>query len=133
MPPAQPLEKARIDRWLWAVRLFRTRTLAAEACRSGKVRIDGRAVKPARIITADDVIDLRRGFLELRFRVVQPLEKRVGAKLVEEYREDLTPEEEYLKLQQVQSMPSAFRAPGTGRPTKKDRRAIDEWLEALED
>jgi ribosome-associated heat shock protein Hsp15 len=121
------LEKARIDKWLWAVRLFKTRRLAAEACKSGRIKMAGTAVKAARTITAGDEFTVRKGPVVYHYRVLQPLEKRVGAPLVADYLEDITPASELEKLQAIKSMPTAFGARGEGRPTKKKRRDIDRW------
>ncbi len=117
----------RIDKWLWAVRAFKTRSQATEACRSGKVKVDEQAVKPSREVKRGMVVSVHRGPITQTFRVVELLKKRVGAKLVDKYMEDLTPEEEYRKLELIKSKPAA-RARGAGRPTKKDRRDLDSWF-----
>jgi ribosome-associated heat shock protein Hsp15 len=123
----------RLDKFLWSVRLFKTRSLASEACRSGKVKLGDVNAKPARLITIGDRFSLRKGLLLLQFEVIQELGKRVGAKLVPEYLKDLTPESEYAKLDSVRNLPSAFRDPGAGRPTKKDRRELDRWQTIMDD
>ena len=118
----------RIDKWLWAVRLFKTRSQATEACRAGKVKVDEQAVKPSREVKTDMVITVQTGPIRRSIRVTNLLHNRVGAKLVPQYMEDLTPAEEYRKLELVKSG-QTFRPRGSGRPTKKERRDIGNWLE----
>lgn len=115
----------RIDKWLWAVRLFKTRSQATEACRSGKIKVAGDTVKASREIKSGAEITLHYGAFTKTVQVLQVLEKRVGAKLVSEYMADLTPAEEYQKLELLRSNPLAKRK---GRPTKKERRDMDEWF-----
>ncbi len=117
----------RIDKWLWAVRIFKTRSQATQACRSGKVKIDDQAVKPSREVQPDMVIQVQWGPIQRTLRVVELLKNRVGAKLVPNYMEDLTPEDEYKKLEIIHSR-DGLRPHGKGRPTKKDRRELDEWF-----
>ncbi|MFP4065660.1 MAG: RNA-binding S4 domain-containing protein [Bacteroidales bacterium] len=117
----------RIDKWLWAVRIFKTRTLAAEACRNAKVRVEDQPVKPSREIQEGMMISIQTGPIKRTVRVIAPLHNRVGAKLVGQYMEDLTPEEEYQKLEIIKSQ-SGYRPKRTGRPTKKERRELDEWF-----
>jgi ribosome-associated heat shock protein Hsp15 len=114
---------ARIDKYLWAVRLYKTRTMATDACRSGKITIDGKAAKAAKDIQAGDVIQLRKDHLNLTIEVIEPIEKRVGAKLVELFMKDHTPASEYQKLE-LMKQEFEYRDRGLGRPTKKDRRII---------
>ncbi|MFO7997662.1 MAG: RNA-binding S4 domain-containing protein [Bacteroidales bacterium] len=120
-------EAPRIDKWLWAVRIFKTRTLATEACRNAKVRVEDQPVKPSREIQEGMVISIQTGPIKRTIRVIAPLHNRVGAKLVGQYMEDLTPEEEYQKLEIIKSQ-SGYRPKRTGRPTKKERRELDEWF-----
>jgi len=115
----------RIDKWLWAVRLFKTRSQATDACRAGKVKINDDAVKPSRELKTDQVVSIHLGPITKTVKVIQLLEKRVGAKLVPDYMQDLTPAEEYHKLELIRENPLAKRK---GRPTKRDRREIDEWF-----
>lgn len=115
----------RIDKYLWAVRLFKTRSLAAEACKKGRILINDMAVKPSREIKADEVFELKRNPVVYKYRVKEILKNRVGAKLVANYLEDITPQEELFKLDIEKNMPYFKRDRGTGRPTKKDRRDID--------
>lgn len=120
------LECIRIDKWLWAVRLFKTRSLASEACKGGRVKIDGNNVKPSREVKVDDEIFIQIQALEKHVRVKQVLKNRVGAKLVENYLIDLTPREEYEKLELMKKMNTEYWDRGSGRPTKKTRRMIDQ-------
>ena len=115
----------RIDKYLWAVRLYKTRTLATEACRKGKVNVDDMPAKPSRMVSAGDVIEVRKMPVTYSYRVLEPIEKRVGAKIVDTYVEDITPEEELHKLE-MQDDFFVKRDKGTGRPTKKDRRLLDD-------
>ena len=122
-----PADTPRIDKWLWAVRIFKTRSQATQACRAGKVKIDGQAVKPSREVQTDMVIQVQWGPIQKTLKVVALLNNRVGAKLVPNYIEDLTPEDEYKKLEIIRSR-DGLRPHGTGRPTKKERRELDEWF-----
>ncbi len=117
----------RIDKWLWAVRLFKTRSMATQACRAGKVKVDGQAVKPSREAQAGMVITLQSGPIRRTVKVVELLNSRVGAKLVSQYMEDLTTEEEYRKLEIIKTQ-SVMRPFRKGRPTKKERREMDDWF-----
>lgn len=117
----------RIDKWLWAVRLYKTRSLASEACRSGKISMQGLVVKPSREIKIGDVIEVYKTPLQLKIKVKELLENRVGAPLVSNYMEDLTPKEEYDKILLLKDKQFEKRDRGTGRPTKKERRDIDEF------
>ncbi len=114
----------RIDKYLWAVRLFKTRALAAEACKKGKVIVDEIPAKPSRNVSSGDVIKVRKMPVIYSYRVKEPIEKRVGAKIVHNHVEDITPQEELDKL----IMKDDFyvkRDRGSGRPTKKERRLLD--------
>jgi ribosome-associated heat shock protein Hsp15 len=122
-------DSVRMDKWLWSVRLYRTRSLAAEACTAGKVQIGGQGVKPARSVKVGDIIAAITGEITRTVRVLKLLEKRVGAKLVSEYLDDLTPASEYARPQEKHFEPIFFRPRGSGRPTKKDRRRIQRFLE----
>ncbi len=115
----------RIDKYLWAVRLFKTRSQAAEACKKGKVLINELPVKPSREIKQNELFELKKSPVVYKYRVKQLLKNRVGAKLVADYLEDLTPADELYKLDVEKNMPYFKREKGTGRPTKKDRRDID--------
>jgi len=115
----------RIDKWLWAIRIFKTRTLATDACKAGKIKINGRAVKPSRELKLMEVITISQGPLTKTVRVKILIHNRVSAKLVPENAEDLTPAEEYEKLKVKQEANGELRDRGIGRPTKKQRRLID--------
>ena len=115
----------RIDKWLWAVRIFKTRTMAGDACRAGKVKIDGNAVKPSRILKPGDEITVSIGPLLRTIKVKALISNRVSAKLVPDSMEDLTPQEEYDRIKFMNELNAERRDRGTGRPTKKDRRMID--------
>ncbi len=112
---------------MWSVRLFKTRSLATQACRAGKVKIDDQAVKPSREAQTGMVITLQYGPIQRKVKVTDLLNNRVGAKLVSQYMEDLTPEEEYRKLEIIKGQ-SGMRPFRKGRPTKKERRELDEWF-----
>ena len=121
-------EKIRIDKWLWAVRLFKTRSLASTACENGKVRMQEQPVKASRMIKAGETIALRNGPFTNEYEVLQLTENRMAAKLVAEYYKDVTPESELekIKLHALQRKLQDNR--GEGRPTKKDRRELDGFL-----
>ena len=120
------LQKIRIDKWLWAVRMYKTRTLATEACAAGKIKIDGEAVKASYLLKIGQLINMKRQGEKWTLKSVKLIEKRVSAPLAAVCYEDLTPPEEKNKLQ----FPATFyevRDRGIGRPTKKDRREIDKF------
>ena len=125
------MEEVRVDKWLWAVRVFKTRSIATEACKKGRVSIGGVTIKPSRTIRVGEVITVRKPPIEYSFRVLQLLASRVGAKRVAEFMENVTPQAQYelLELQRVSGF--VDRAKGLGRPTKKDRRALDQFAEDL--
>ena len=118
-------EPVRIDKWLWAVRLFKTRTIATEECRKGRITIDGVAVKPSRIPKIGDIIKVRKNPVTYSYKIIGSIGKRVGAKLVQEFAVDITPPEELKNLEIKQQMGSMERDRGSGRPTKKDRRDLN--------
>ena len=125
------MEEARVDKWLWAVRIFKTRSIATDACKKGRVAVGGTVVKPSRMIHVGDIVSVRKPPIEYSFRVIQLLGSRVGAKRVEEFMQTVTPREQYelLELQRVSGF--VDRAKGLGRPTKKDRRDLDQFAEEL--
>ena len=125
------MEEARVDKWLWAVRIFKTRSIATDACKKGRVAVGGTVVKPSRMIHVGDIVSVRKPPIEYFFRVIQLLGSRVGAKRVEEFMQNVTPREQYelLELQRVSGF--VDRAKGLGRPTKKDRRDLDQFAEEL--
>jgi len=115
----------RIDKWLWAIRIYKTRTLATEACKAGKIKIDGQAVKPSRQLKLMEIITISQAPLTKTIRVKTLIHNRISAKLVPENADDLTPAEEYEKLKLIQEVNGERRDRGVGRPTKKQRRLID--------
>ncbi len=125
----QDISEVRIDKWLWAVRLFKTRTLAVEACKKGRVLINGLTVKPSRMIKLEDVIQIKKAPITYSFKVLALTERRMGAKLVREYMENVTPQSEYDILEMTKISGFVDRARGEGRPTKKDRRELDNFKE----
>ena len=122
-------EEVRIDKWLWAVRLFKTRTLAAEACKKGKITIDTVSVKPSRTIRVNDVIQIKKPPITYAFKVLAVTENRMGAKLVPSFMENVTSEEQYAILELTKISGFIDRDKGTGRPTKKDRRSLESFLD----
>ena len=126
-------ESVRIDKWLWAVRVYKTRNLATVACRNGQIRIEGQRVKPSRIVAIGDIFEIKKDKMTMCLRVTAVLENRVGPKLVSEYLEDLTPEEE---LERARKAREEFRMNrvlkhGDGRPTKRKRRDMEGFLEQV--
>ena len=121
--------EARLDKWLWAARIYKTRTLAADACKNGRVAINGAQAKPSRTVKAGDKVDVKKSPITYTFRVKQPIEKRVGAKLLPDVLENITSAEQYELLEMSRISGFVDRARGTGRPTKKDRRALDEFAD----
>lgn len=119
--------EARIDKWLWAARIFKTRTIAAAACKKGQVSLKGSPVKASRMIREGDIIEVRKPPITYSFRVLQTIEKRVGAKLIPEILENVTSPDQYEILEMSKISGFVNRAKGTGRPTKKDRRSLEEF------
>ena len=119
----------RIDKWLWAVRIFKTRAMATEACAGGKVKINDTAVKASRKIITGDLIQVRKGVVKHLYCVLKIAEKRMGAKLVLNFLDDITPEEELAKLKSSQKQSIQTREKGQGRPTKRERRNMDKYRE----
>ncbi len=120
-------KEVRIDSFLWSVRIFKSRSIAANACKNGRITINGQLVKPARSVNIGDVIGVRKSPVTYSFRVLQLAKSRMGAKLVPEYVENITPKKEY-EILEVQRLSGVIgRAKGEGRPTKKDRRSLDEF------
>ena len=117
----------RIDKWLWAVRLFKTRSLAAQACRNGHVLIAEQRVKPARDVRTGEIIVVKTGGVQRTVKVLAFPPSRVGAKLVADFMEDLTPESEFQKAREAASAPTFAWSKGLGRPTKKSRRLWDRF------
>jgi ribosome-associated heat shock protein Hsp15 len=122
----------RVDKWLWAVRIFKTRSQAAEACKKNKVYVNGDFAKPSKIIKIDDVIEVKKTPILYRYKVKSLLKNRVGPKLVENYLLDITPDQEVVKLDMLKLNTGGYRDRGAGRPTKKERRLIDDWQQGDE-
>ena len=123
--------ETRIDKYLWAIRVFKTRSEADDACKSGKVKVNDIEAKPSRDVKENDMITVRKGSIYFTYRVIVPIDKRVGAALVPQYAEDLTPDEEREKLNAPFETIFMRRDRGTGRPTKKERRTLDRLLDDL--
>jgi ribosome-associated heat shock protein Hsp15 len=118
-------KNVRIDKWLWAVRIYKSRSLATDACAGGKVKIKGKSIKPSREVIPGEVLTVQSGYIKRTYKVLELLEKRVSAKLAKDYVKDITPEEELLKLETVHYSTYISRFRGSGRPTKKDRRIFE--------
>jgi len=118
----------RIDKYLWCIRTFKTRSIATNACKQGKVKIGGANIKPSREVYPSDIISVRKNQINHTIHILDLPPSRVGAKLVDLYRKDVTPKEELQKLDLVKYSKEYYRKKGIGRPTKKDRRDIDEWF-----
>jgi ribosome-associated heat shock protein Hsp15 len=121
--------EVRIDKWLWAVRLFKTRSIAIEACKKGRITIKGVTVKPSRMIKVGDVIEVRRPPVTYSFEALNLTENRMGAKLVPDFVKDVTPASQLEILEMSKVSGFVDRARGTGRPTKKDRRDLEQFTE----
>lgn len=126
-------DSVRIDKYIWAIRLFKTRSEATEACNGNKVQLNGAPVKPSKAIKAGDTISVRKGVALYTYKVLQPAEQRMGAALVPDFAENLTPQEELDKLHAPHETFFVKRDRGTGRPTKKDRREMDALWDELYD
>lgn len=122
-------ETARIDKWLWASRIFKTRSIAADACKNGRVVVNNANVKPSRPLKVGEVVHVRKPPITYSFRVLKCIEQRVGAKLVPEIYENVTAPKQYELLEMSRISGFIDRQRGTGRPTKKDRRAMDAFTD----
>ena len=120
--------EARLDKFLWAARIFKTRTIAADACKNGRVMIDGVKQKPSRMVKEGDVIQVRKPPITYSFKILQAIQNRVGAKLVAEIMENVTTPDQYELLEMNRISGFVNRARGTGRPTKKERRELDDFV-----
>ena len=131
MAKKEAVEEVRIDKWLWAVRIFKTRTIAADACKKNRIAIGNTNVKPSKMIRVGDVIEVRRPPVTYSFEVLGLSDKRMGAKLVPDFMKNVTPPEalEVLELEKMAGF--VDRARGTGRPTKKDRRDLEDFADDL--
>lgn len=121
--------EVRIDKWLWAMRVFKTRTIATEACKKGRVMMGGSTVKPSRTIKEGDVIEVRKPPITYTFRVKATTQNRLGAKLVPDYLENLTPQSQYDLLEITKISGFVDRRKGLGRPTKRDSREMSRFKE----
>lgn len=124
-----PNTEARIDKWLWAARIYKTRTLASDACKNGRITINGAQAKPSRSVKPGDEVGVKKSPVTYTFRVKQAIEKRVGAKLIPDILENITTPEQYELLEMSRISGFVDRQRGTGRPTKKERRALDDFSE----
>ena len=122
------MNEARIDKWLWAARIFKTRTIAADACKNGRVAVNDVNVKPSRMVKVGDKISVRKPPVTYSFKILKTIEQRVGAKLLSEIYENVTPPDQYELLEMNRISGFVDRQRGTGRPTKKERRALDEFV-----
>ena len=117
----------RIDKYLWCIRIFKTRSIATTACKKGQVKIDNKNIKPSKEVFGDELILVRKNQINYQIKVLDLPESRVGPKLVDLYRKDLTPKEEFEKTALLKFSKDYYRKKGAGRPTKKDRRDIDNY------
>lgn len=122
-------ESMRVDKYLWCVRYFKTRSQATQACKKGQVKVNNDKVKPSREVYPTDQINLRKNQIDYQIEVLDIPESRVGAKLTNIYRVDKTPQDAFKTVETLKYSQDYYRKKGTGRPTKKDRRDIDDWFE----
>jgi len=128
-PAETPAISVRLDKWLWAVRVYKTRSQAAEACRHGHIAISDQKAKPSRDVRVGEVMVVLKDNITRTYKVLQLLDHRVSAKLARDFVEDQTPAAELKKLRQPSFRPIGIRPKGTGRPTKRERRLLDRWQE----
>ncbi len=121
--------EARLDKWLWAARIFKTRTIAADACKNGRITIGGVKQKASKMIKEGDIIEVRKPPITYSFKVLKAIQNRVGAKLVPEVLENVTAKEQLELLEMNRISGFVGRARGTGRPTKKERRELDDFIQ----
>ena len=131
MTTATAMEKIeeRLDKFLWSIRVYKTRSEATEACKSGKVKVNGMESKPSKEIKENDIVEVRKGSVHYQYRVIIPIGNRQGAKSVYQYAEDITPQEELDKLNGPFETIFLKRDRGTGRPTKKERRDLEKFID----
>ena len=120
--------EARIDKWLWAARIFKTRSIAADACKNGRVTKNGVNIKQSHIVKVGETISVRKSPITYSFKILDAIEQRVGAKLIPGVYENVTPKEQYELLEMSRISGFVDRARGTGRPTKKERRSLDAFI-----
>jgi ribosome-associated heat shock protein Hsp15 len=123
----------RIDKFLWSVRIYKTRSIASDECRKGRIIINDIQVKPSRTVLKDEILTVKKPPVIYSYRIIEPIENRVSAKLVEQFIEDITTVEEKAKLDIRQVGGIVYRDKGTGRPTKKERRLIDKIKDDIQD
>ena len=123
--------EARIDKWLWAARIFKTRSIAADACKNGRVMVNGTNVKPSRPLKVGETVHVKKPPVTYSFKVLKAIEQRVGAKLIPEIYENVTDPKQYEILEMSRISGFVDRARGTGRPTKKDRRVMEAFTEPI--
>ena len=124
-------EAARLDKWLWASRIFKTRSIAADACKNGRVTKEGVTMKPSRTVKVGEVINVKKPPITYSFKILNAIENRVGAKLISEVYENVTDPKQYELLEMSRISGFIDRQKGTGRPTKKDRRAMEAFTEPV--
>ena len=123
------MDKIRVDKWLWAVRIYKSRSLATEACKSGHIILDEKTLKPSTLVQEGDVLHIKKDGFNLQYRIISLIEKRVGAPIADTCKEDLTPEDELNKYKDwfIGKARPEWRQKGDGRPTKKDRRTLEDF------
>ena len=126
------MDSVRLDKYLWAIRVFKTRSEASDACNGNKVKIDGVNAKPSKAVKVGDTLEIRKGPVLLTYRILALSESRMGAQLVPQYAKNLTPESELDKMHAPRETIVLQRDRGTGRPTKKDRRQLDELMDMMD-
>ena len=126
------MDSIRIDKYLWAVRIYKTRSEATDACNGNKVRLDGVPVKPGKAVKVGETLEVHKGPATLTYKVLQLSSNRMGAQLVPDFLEDLTPDSERAKFHAPRETIVLRREKGTGRPTKKDRRELDHLMDMLD-
>jgi ribosome-associated heat shock protein Hsp15 len=125
----EPIPDVRIDRWLWAVRIYKTRSIASQACRAGHVQIAGQKIKASRTVKINEIITAKTGAITRTLKVLGPIQQRVSATLAKQFVDDQTPAAELEKLKEKNFTPAFLRPKGAGRPTKKDRRKIQPFFD----
>lgn len=118
----------RVDKYLWAMRIYKTRSIATDACKCGRVKMNGVEIKPSRAFHVGDIFTVRKGPITYTYRILQLASNRLGAKMVPEYLQDITPKEQLELLELARYAAQSGRDRGTGRPTKKDRRDIEQFF-----
>lgn len=120
--------EARADKWLWAARIFKTRSIAADACKNGRITVNGVNIKPAHMLKVGETVSVRKPPVTYSFKILQAIEQRVGAKLIPQIYENVTTADQYELLEMNRISGFVDRARGTGRPTKKERRSLDAFI-----